>query len=420
VKVNNNAEEKIEKGGTPDSGFCAPRSALESSTFPAPRSDLGTSDLEVPGRIMVVDDDIRSRKALAIMLKARGFDVTEAQSGEELLNGVIEVNPDAILLDVMMPGMSGVEACGRIRENPKTAGIPVLLITAVVDREHRLKGLAAGARDFIGKPVEPDELVLRVGNAVQAKKLADRVRKSHDHVQKLETLKGHLMHMIVHDVRAPLMVIQGYLELLKDDEEKRLNQEYTTYVDEAMTGAATVIRMVNALYDIDALEGGNADLRFGNHDLIALTQKALDSLGPAPTHAAIQWERPDKPIEVNMDAQLMERVMANLTGHAVRQTPDEGVVKIAMAREEKLIRVEVSDGGTPIPTHQQEHVFEKFGQVHAWERREVYSTGLGLAFCKLAVEVHGGQIGMKSKPHGQGNILWFTLPLNEEKEGVGS
>jgi DNA-binding response OmpR family regulator len=109
---------------------------------------------------------VRSRKTLAIMLNARGFDVSEAQSGEELLKCVIEDNPDVILLDVMMPGMSGVEACIRIKENPKTAAIPVILITAVAGREERLKGLAAGARDFIAKPVEADELVLRVGNAV--------------------------------------------------------------------------------------------------------------------------------------------------------------------------------------------------------------------------------------------------------------
>lgn len=373
------------------------------------------ADSEYPGRVLVVDDDVRSRKTLAIMLKARGFDVTEAQSGEELLKCVIEDNPDIILMDVMMPGMSGVEACARIKENPKTAAIPVLLITAVIDREKRLKGLSAGARDFIAKPVESDELVLRVGNAVEAKRLTDRVQKVHDHVQKLENLKGHLMHMIVHDVRAPLMVIQGYLDLLKDDEEKRLNKEYTTYVDEAMTAAATVVRMVNAFYDIDALEGGTAELRFEFRDLVSITQRALDSLGPVLRSAPIKWKQPDKPVLVNVDAKLMERVMANLVGHAVRQGSEAGAVQIAMALEEGIVRVEVSDEGSTIPQHQQENIFRKSGQAQSWQQREVYSTGLGLAFCKLAVEVHGGHIGMKPRPEGSGNTIWFTIPVNEEK-----
>jgi len=377
-------------------------------------------DSERPGRVLVVDDDVRSRKALVIMLRAHGFEVMEAQSGQELLDGVVEVAPDAILLDVMMPGMSGVEACIKLRDNPETAAIPVLLITAVADHESRLRGLSAGARDFIGKPVEPGELVLRVGNAVRDKKLQDRARKLHLHVQKLEGLKDHLMHMIVHDLRAPLMVIQGYLELLKDDEEKRLGEEMTTYVDEAMTGAATVIRMINTLYDINAIEAGNAELRFESHDLTALTQRALSSLGPAGIPAGVHWDRPDKPFKATVDAKLMERVMANLVGHAVRQTPDDGVVKIAMAREEKFIRVEVSDGGTAIPPDQRDNVFEKFGQVRVWQQRQTYSAGLGLAFCKLAVGVHGGRIGMTARAGVPGNTVWFTLPLKEEKEVLGS
>jgi len=374
------------------------------------------NDMERAGRVMVVDDDIRSRKTLAVMLRARGFDISEVQSGEELMNGVIEDNPDVILLDVIMPGMSGVEACARLMENPKTAVIPVILITAIAGREERLKGLAAGARDFIAKPVEADELVLRVSNAVLSRKLSDQMRKALDHVKALEALKGRLMHMIVHDVRAPLTVIQGYLKLLEEDEEKRLNDEYTTYVAKAMTGTATVIRMVNSLFDIDALESGTAELHFKRLDIVAITQKALESMGPATSNAAIQWQRPDKPLVISVDGRLMERVMANLVGHAVRQTPEDGVVRMTMTCEDGSLRVDVADGGTVIPPEFQAQVFQKFGQVQVWERHQVYSSGLGLAFCKLAVEVHGGHIGITTRTDGCGNTVWFTIPINEENK----
>ena len=381
------------------------------------RPSLDKTDVEGPGRVLVVDDDIRSRETLVSLLRTKGFDVSEAQSAEELLSGALDRAPDAILMDVRMPGMSGVEACARIKTSPDAGDIPVILVTAVADRESRLKGLAAGARDFVEKPVDFDELAIRVDNAVQAKRLTDRARKIHEHAQKLETLRGHLMHMIVHDVRAPLMVIQGYLELLKDDEDKRLSPEYATYVDEAMTGAATVVRMVNTLYDIDALEGGVAPLRVECRDMASITKRALDSLRPAPSSASIQWERTDKPLRVNVDAKLMERVMANLVEHASRQTPEDGAVRIAMTREGPRIRVDVSDGGIAVPPQQQEDMFHKFGQAQAWQQRKVYSTGLGLAFCKLAVEAQGGAIGVKSNPAGRGNTVWFTIPASDEEKG---
>ncbi len=125
-----------------------------------------------PRRILVVDDDARNRKLLADLLTAEGYEVTTADSGEEALR---RAPPDLMLLDVVMPGISGYEVCRAVRADPRTAILPVVMVTAVDPGEERLRGLEAGADDFLAKPVDPEELLVRVRSLLRIKELYDRV-----------------------------------------------------------------------------------------------------------------------------------------------------------------------------------------------------------------------------------------------------
>src|ERR1700744_6036829 len=128
------------------------------------------------GFVLVVDDEEQNRSLLRDPLEARGYAVTEAESGIMALELVAEQPPDVILLDLMMPGMDGFEVCRQLKKNPKTAHIPVLLVTALSDRQERLMGIAAGANDFLIKPVDIHDVTLRVGNAVHIKRLHDQLK----------------------------------------------------------------------------------------------------------------------------------------------------------------------------------------------------------------------------------------------------
>ena len=126
--------------------------------------------------VLVVDDEEPNRVLLRDVLQAQGCQIREAKNGPQALESVIARPPDLILLDVMMPGMDGFEVCRRLKQNSLTAHIPILMITALSDRQERLMGIQAGANDFLNKPVDLQDLVLRVGNALYAKSLYDQLK----------------------------------------------------------------------------------------------------------------------------------------------------------------------------------------------------------------------------------------------------
>ena len=150
-----------------------------------PSSDVGAS----PGCILIVDDERHNRELLEVMLKPEGFLLLSAATGEEALAIVVRQPPDLILLDVMMPGMDGYEVAGRIKNDPSTKGIPVIMLTALDDRNARMLGLNAGAEDFLTKPVDRAELSVRVRNLLRIKAYGDKLQATLD---ALETVNAEL------------------------------------------------------------------------------------------------------------------------------------------------------------------------------------------------------------------------------------
>lgn len=137
------------------------------------------------GYVLVVDDEEPNRLLLRDPLEAYGYEVTETASGTEALLSIAERLPDLVLLDVMMPGMDGFQVCRRLKKDPRTAHVPILMVTALSERKERLMGIEAGANDFLNKPVDIQDLTLRVANAVYAKALYDQLEAERQKSEKL-------------------------------------------------------------------------------------------------------------------------------------------------------------------------------------------------------------------------------------------
>jgi len=150
------------------------------------------------GHVLVVDDEETNRELLRDLLEAQGHQVTEAEDGEQALQKAKESPPDVILLDVMMPGLDGFEVCSRLKADPETAPIPVLLVTALKERSDRLTGIEAGANDFISKPVDTQDVIFRVRNAVYTTRLFHEVQENYERVQKLELEERELLEKTLH------------------------------------------------------------------------------------------------------------------------------------------------------------------------------------------------------------------------------
>jgi len=361
------------------------------------------------GTILVVDDEAKNRKIVKDLLEVNGYRVLEATNGKEALALVSEKNLDVILLDIMMPGIDGFEVCRRLKSNPETAHIPVIMITALTDRDDRIRGIKEGANDFISKPIDTKDVVLRVRNAVYSKHLYDEVKKAYDRLKELESLRDSLVHMIVHDMRQPITALSGYLQLLRMHDDSFKDETDKEMVDEAYGIAKILIEMISSLLDVNKLEEGKMILNKAEYDLFELAEEAVESVGVLKGNRTIHVTPADKRVTCRVDKNLISRVFSNLLGNAIKFTSDTGIIKISIVEEGNFIRVTVKDNGPGIPKEYHEKIFDKFGQIETRKEGRKYSTGLGLTFCRLAVEAHGGNIGVESEP-GKGSSFWFTLP----------
>jgi DNA-binding response OmpR family regulator len=195
--------------------------------------------LSDPSRILVVDDTPMNVKLLRDLLEVRGYAVETADSGEDGLAKVADWHPDLVLLDVMMPGMSGYEVCEKLRAEPATAALPVVLVTALDPDKERVKGLDAGADDFLSKPVNQPELLARVRSLLRIKSLHDEVQKQADElarwndelesrvaaqVEELDRL-GRLRRFLSPQV-ADAVVSSGFCESAEPEEAIEVLQAY--------------------------------------------------------------------------------------------------------------------------------------------------------------------------------------------------
>ena len=356
--------------------------------------------------VLVVDDEPQNVLLLKDLLESRGYTVCTATDGEAGLTLALERVPDVVLLDVMMPRLNGFEVCRRLKAAQGTAMIPVLLVTALDAREDRLAGIDAGANDFITKPIDSGDLILRVRNAVTTKRLYDRVAQQFRQLQELEAMRDSVTHMIVHDLRSPLTGLQGYLDLLSMVADG--NREVAEYALEAHKIADRLKELVSQVLDVSRLESAQMPLSRTDIDLVQLLPTAVASLGPPPEGISIAYEISGEQVVVACDYDLISRVIINLVGNAFKFAG--GNVRIGLRRNEDRVRLTITDDGPGVPEKFRQMIFEKFGQSPLGQSTAARSTGLGLTFCKLAVEAHQGEIGF-DPAETRGACFWVELPL---------
>lgn len=363
--------------------------------------------------ILAVDDEDINRRLVTELLEPEGYELVLAMNGREGLEKAMEIRPDTILLDWMMPEMTGLEACQRLKQDPATAHIPVLLVTSLSEREDRLKGIEAGANDFLNKPIDNEDLILRVKNAVYTKSLFDELQEKYRQVQSLEGQRECLTRMIVHDMRSPLTGLDGMLQLLEMTAASALNPKQTGYLAQARNAGIRLMDMVNSLLDIGRFEEGKMELKMENTSLTELARESIDTLGSVLSAYVTDFPKEGYEGDVCCDCDLIRRSIRNLLCNAAKVTGPGETIGMRVVSKEGNPCLIIEDGGTPIPETFREKTFEKFGQAEMRESGEMRAAGLGLTFCKMAVEAHGGSIGIEGKGE-KGNAFWFTLPVTGE------
>ena len=369
-----------------------------------------------PRPILLVVDDVETNIDMLLETLSEDYVVRVATDGADAIDSVKKARPDLILLDVVMPGMDGFEVCRRLKDDPTTHSIPVIFITALDEIMDKVKGFSVGGVDYVTKPFQPEEVRARVGLHLEIRRQKQELHRqkyelqqSYDKLRETEIQRDSLVHMIVHDMRSPLFVILGNLEMV---EMKPLSDGMATCIGRAMSASYMLMEMISTLLDVSKMEAGQMTLEFSEVYMRDLVMETIQMLEPLQGQRRLTLTAPEEMEAITGDTRLIRRILQNLIGNALKFTDkDKGIITVCIeiATKDKM-RVSVVDNGGGIPQEYREKVFDKFCQVAAQKQGHGYSTGLGLTFCKLAVEAHGGRIGLESEVGG-GSTFWFELPL---------
>lgn len=373
---------------------------------------------EESGLLLIVDDNEDNRDVLVRRLEKQGHWVVTASSGPEALAALAEQPFDLVLLDIMMPEMDGYEVLSRIKSGPQTQHIPVIMISALDEIESVVRCIQIGAADYLPKPFNPTLLRARVGASLREKRAHDREQRStselsesYRRLQNLERLRDDLTHMIVHDLRTPLTSLLSGLQTVPLVGE--MNAVQTEMLDIAVDGGETLLNMISDLLDVDKMEQETVPLSKTPLTADALIERAClqVALLAAANQLTLVREADDDLPGFDGDEDKLIRTLVNLIGNAIKFTPPGGTITVqAAGAENNSLLFSVRDTGEGIPPEAFERIFDKFSQVENRKAGRKMSTGLGLTFCKLAVEAHGGRIWVESAPD-HGSIFFFTVPL---------
>jgi len=384
-------------------------SAPKAATRASEPSASGISPAERLGRVLVVDDEPSNVELIVRRLGGNGYETLTASNGHDAIAIATKEQPDLILMDIMMPGLDGWQATRLLKGDPKTANIPVVFVTARDRPEDVAQGFEAGGIMYVNKPVEPVELFARVRNAIYMKRLQDDLRNKNEDLKRLESSRQELIGMLGHDIRNLANSVVAFLQLARMGELTPDRPEFAQLLGLSEANIAEVLRMVNALLDVYKMEEGRLEAVAGVNKLADVVKRSFAQLIPEAMAKGISLvERVPEDTTVFIDAGLIVRVLTNLVSNAIKHTPGGGSVTIdAEPSSADSIVVRVTDTGPGIPEADAAHVFDRFYQTDTGRSRG--GTGLGLAFCKLAVELHGGKIGVANG--GQpGAIVEFTIP----------
>ncbi len=359
------------------------------------------------GNVLIVDDTIENLNLLASMLGEEGYEVRPVPDGQMAIDAALAEPPDLILLDINMAPLDGYAVCERLRREPATADVPVIFVSALDDALDKVKAFSLGAVDYVTKPFQMPEVLARVDAHLRFRRARLDLAKSYEQLRALEAMRDELVHMVVHDLRSPLGALVVSLDFLREGLAGKVSDEAMEDIRGADAAARSMVGIANDMLDVSRLETAKLPVHRASEDLLHVVRDAIENVRRMQPDREIVIER-DAPLVGNFDAALIRRVIENLISNGLKHTARAQPLRVVLRDGEEL-RVVVRDRGRGVPLELREKIFEKFGAAGARTDSGYHSVGLGLAFCKLAVEAHGGRIGVDCPSEG-GSDFWFTLP----------
>ena len=367
-------------------------------------------------KILVVDDVVSNVLLLKILLTNEGFQVCTANNGDECVKMAKSDNPDLILLDVMMPGISGFDTAVILKKDPETAEIPIIFLTALNNPSELVHGFQVGANDFLTKPFNKEELVMRVMHQIQLVAAKRIIIKQNEELKRTISNRDKMYSVIAHDLRSPMASIRMVLNLAVNAiQPEVVGTEIFELLDKANKESEETHNLLDNLLKWTKSQTGRMNVVYQDFDLNDVIPGVVDIFVMIADTKKIRLDyTPCKEkLVVRADNDMLKTVVRNFMSNAIKFSLEGSVIEISAERENNFAKINIRDHGVGIAQERIDELFQKGETTYGTSGEE--GSGLGLQLCADFARKNGGDVRVESVL-GEGSMFSVLVPLKVEAQ----
>ncbi|EOA58597.1 two-component system, unclassified family, sensor histidine kinase and response regulator [Bacteroides sp. HPS0048] len=365
-------------------------------------------------KILIVDDVMSNVLLLKVLLTNEKFQIATASNGRQALDQVTKEKPDLVLLDVMMPDMSGFEVSQQLKANPETAEIPIIFLTALNSTADIVKGFQVGGNDFISKPFNKEELIIRVTHQISLIAAKRIIVAQTEELRKTIIGRDKLYSVIAHDLRSPMGSIKMVLNMLiLNLPSDTIGPEMYELLTMANQTTEDVFSLLDNLLKWTKSQIGKLKVVYQDIDMVEVTEGVIEifSMVAELKKISIRLKTPSK-LEVYADIDMIKTVIRNLLSNAIKFSNEETEILVTVQEQEGMAVVSVKDSGCGIDEENQKKLLHTDTHFSTFGTNNEEGSGLGLLLCQDFVIKNGGRLWFTSAK-GEGSTFSFSIPLKK-------
>ncbi|MBN1313224.1 MAG: hybrid sensor histidine kinase/response regulator [Anaerolineae bacterium] len=382
-------------------------------------------------QILVVDDIPTNLEVLSTILESQGHKVRVATNGQQAIELVYNEPPDLILLDILMPGITGYDVCRQLKADPAVASIPVVFVSALDETFDKVQAFEVGGVDYITKPFQAEEVIARAEIQLEVgqlqKKLIEQIKTEENINRQLSEANARLKNLLkdreeifsimAHDLGNILAVMALKLDLLKEHYDSLTVEKVFRNLDALKDAKDQMVLVITRLLDVAQIDDKPINVKLQTVSPGEIISQVLDQYKglASEKHIALQYEAPKETYQLQTDPTLLGEVLSNLVSNALKYSPPDTTVVIRLSKDSQYMTIAVEDEGLGLSKEDHAKLFTKFARLSARPTGGEKSLGLGLYIVKKLIAAMGGTITASSLGIKQGSTFTVRLPMSNKQ-----
>ena len=367
-------------------------------------------------KILIVDDVSSNILLLKILLLKEHFQVITAACGDEAIEKTNTEKPDLLLLDIMMPGMTGYEVAEKLKSDSATKDIPIIFLTALNNSSDIVKGFQVGGNDFISKPFNKNELIIRVTHQISLVAARRIILRQTEELRRVITGRDKLYSVIAHDLRSPMGSIKMVLNMLATSlPSETIGKDMYEMLEQANQMTEETFALLDNLLKWTKSQTGRLNFVWQDFEVCEIIQGIIGvfSMIAETKKIKIVTDFPNLPIEVHADIDMIKTIVRNFLSNAIKFSDKGSEIKISVKKQDNDTVVSVKDYGKGISKENQAKMFQVATHFSTYGTNKEEGSGLGLLLCQDFVQKNNGKIWLESEEN-VGSTFYFSIPLLEK------